>query len=311
MHHHFFPPAILDSFVEMLRGLGQFHFVPVAQGWSPSKAIEAMDRNGVAIAMLSMSNTNYFRAHGAEAARRMARACNDYAAEMRRAHSDRFGHFAALPMPDVKASLREIEYALDVLKADGIGLMTNYGEKWPGDSSFAPVLEELNRRKAIVFFHPVAADCCAGLIPDVPASWTEFPHDTTRAVTSLLFSRTFARLKDICCILPHAGGTIPFLAGRIKDASAALKRLSEVAPRGVDYELKRLYYETAGSLNRPAIAALLKYVPLSQVMFGTDFPYSPIERMGDRLDKVGFGGPARLRAIGRGNAERLIPRLKA
>jgi hypothetical protein len=110
-----------------------------------------------------------------------------------------------------------------VLKADGIGLMTNYGEKWPGDPTYASVFDELNRRKAVVYFHPTVANCCRNLIPNVPPAMIEFPHDTTRAVISLLYSGSLARLRDIRFIFSHAGGTIPMLAGRLPnwDASTA------------------------------------------------------------------------------------------
>src|SRR4051812_6723307 len=146
---------------------------------------------------------------------------HDYAAKMRQEHPGRFGLFASLPLPDVEGSLREIAYALDELRADGIGLLTNYDGKYPGEAAFAPVFDELNRRKAVVYFHPAAAPCCAlhgcnahGGI-GVPAATLDFPFDTTKAVTSLLFGGTFARCRDIRFIFSHAGGTIPFLAERI------------------------------------------------------------------------------------------------
>ena len=121
----------------------------------------------------------------------------------------------ALPMPDVDGSLAEIEYALDVLKADGVGLMTNFGDKWPGDPAYRPVFEELNRRKAVVYFHPVAPTCCAGaLVPGIQESWAEVPFDTGRAVLSLLFSGIFAELTDIKWIFSHSGGTVPVIACR-------------------------------------------------------------------------------------------------
>ena len=115
--------------------------------------------------------------------RRLARGINDMAAKMRSDHPGRYGQFTVIPLPDIEGSLREIEYGYDTLKADGIALMTNYGDRWLGDAAFAPVWEELNRRKAIVYFHPVALNCCGdNFVPGVDASWMEVPYDTGRAV---------------------------------------------------------------------------------------------------------------------------------
>jgi hypothetical protein len=120
--------------------------------------------------------------------------------------------FASLPLPDVEGSLHAIDYALDELKADGIGLLTNYDGKYPGDPLFASMFEELNRRKAMVYFHPTRAPCSAAHGIGIPAATLEFPFDTTKAVTSLLFAGTFARCRDIRFIFSHAGGTVPFLS---------------------------------------------------------------------------------------------------
>jgi predicted TIM-barrel fold metal-dependent hydrolase len=215
-----------------------------------------------------------------------------------------------LPLPDVEGSLREIEYAFDVLKADGVGLMTNFGNRWPGDPLYAPVFNELNRRKAIVYFHPVAAGCCGGeFMPNVPESWVEVPYDTGRAVMSLLTSGTLARLPDIRWIFSHSGGTVPILAERVKALGGFSPSLKKATPNGVDHELKRLYYETANGAHKPNMAALLAYVPASQVMFGTDYPYVTTA---DNLRALRGNGIAEadLLAIERGNAQRLMPRLR-
>src|SRR5207249_506473 len=119
---------------------------------------------------------------GREAAARIARESNEYAKKMEADHKGRFGTFAMLPLPDIDDSLKEIAYAFDTLKVDGVGIMTSYRDKWLGDATFAPVWEELNRRKAVVYTHPTAANCCVNLLPDIRESAIEFGADTTRAI---------------------------------------------------------------------------------------------------------------------------------
>ena len=187
-------------------------------------------------------------------------------------YPSRFGLFAAMPMPAIDATLREIEYAFDTLKSDGIGLFTSYGDKWLGNAAFVPVFEELNRRKALVFTHPTAANCCANLIAEVPPPMVEYGTDTTRAIASLLFTGTAGRFPDIRFIFSHAGGTAPYLTERFIRSERNLKDRAQRFPKGVLYELKKFYYDVALTANPVPLAALLKLVPVSQVLFGTDFP---------------------------------------
>jgi predicted TIM-barrel fold metal-dependent hydrolase len=155
-----------------------------------------MDKNGVAISVLSFPNPA-ISADRAQSARTLARRINEYGAQLVRDYPGRFGLFGTVPLSDTEGSLNEISYAFDVLKADGIALMSSYGDKWPGDPVFAPVLEELNRRKAVVYFHPFMPNCCRDLIPNVPFILAELLHDTTGAITSLLFSGLFTRFREI------------------------------------------------------------------------------------------------------------------
>ena len=302
VHHHFYPPEFSQA-VNDFTG----HKLPMVERWTPEASLEEMDSNNVKTAILSLwSIPGVWMGSDAAGMRRWARLVNDYAAEMQRDHPGRFGLFAALPMPDVEGSLIEIEYALDVLKADGVGLMTNYGDKWPGDPIYRPVFEELNRRKAAVYFHPVAPTCCAGqLLPGIQESWAEVPFDTGRAVLSLLFSGAFRELRDIKWIFSHSGGTVPVIACRTATLSQHSPRVKEVAPDGIDAELTRLHYETANGFHAPNMAALLAYVPISQVMFGTDYPYVSVGANVDGLAKVVSG--ADLTAIQSGNALRMFP----
>jgi predicted TIM-barrel fold metal-dependent hydrolase len=305
IHHHFYPPFLMEAWKQANTRIAG----PVAR-WTLKAALEQMDEGSIATAMLSIPTGLNLKGLSRDDTLRMTRMCNDWAIQTGRDNPGRFGLFGFLPMPDIEGSLKEIEYVLDTLKADGIGLQTSYGDKWLGDPVFKPVLEELNRRKAVVFVHPHGPDCCSRLMSYVPSSFIEYPQDTNRTVMSLLFSGSFARTRDIRWIFCHGGAAVPLLAGRVAALSKfQIRNLKELAPDGIDFELKRLYYETANAAYGPNLAALLKFVPLSQVMFGTDYPY--VRVTDNAADLLGAGlGSAELKAIEAENALRLLPRLK-
>jgi len=268
-----------------------------------------MDKAGVATAITSIT-TPAMRFLDDAGARKLARECNEYSAKLVADSQGRFGMFAAMPMPYVDATLHEIAYSLDTLKADGIGLLTSYGDKWLGDPAFAPVMDELNRRQAVVYTHPTTANCCANLMPDVPESIIEWGTDTTRTIASLVFSGTAARCQDMKVIFSHGGGTMPFLTERFVRLPLINKNLAARVPNGVEHELKRFYYDTAQASHPMALASLTKLVPVSQIVFGTDFPYRTAADHVKGLTAYGFSA-SDLARIDRENAVRLIPRLKA
>ncbi len=301
VHHHVFPP----EFIAVARA--NSISPAVIEQWTLARTLEEMDRNGIQSAVASITQPGVWYGN-VEQGRTLARQCNEYMARLNVDHPGRFGFFASIPQPDIEGSLREIAYALDVLKADGIGLMTSHGDKWPGDPVYAPLFEELNRRKAVVYFHPTGADCCRSLMPNVTPNLIEYPHDTARAITSLLFSGTFVKFRDIRYLFSHAGGTLPVLAGRIAQLATPKDR-AEKMPMGLEYELQRLHFEVGNSANRSAIAALTNLVPMSQIMLGSDYPYVPVGATNDGLNKLGLSAKD-LRAIRRDNALKLLPGLK-
>lgn len=306
VHHHFLPPVFRETMGEAAIGAPAPN--RVAPQWRVDDSLAVMDRYGITTAVVSapplwmpdMSKT-----------RRLTRACNEFSAQMVTNHPSRFGAFAALPLPDVAASLDEIAHSFDVLNADGIGLMTNYGDRYLGDAAFAPVFDELNRRKAVVYVHPTSCSCSRGLFPDQPDSLIEFPHDTTRTVASLLFSGTFTRCPDIRFIFSHAGGTVPYLATRMAILGSIDKGLAQHVPGGVMPILRRLYYDTAISANPISMAALLKLVTPANVLLGTDYPFVPEQGTKSTLAglrEVGFT-ERELRAVEGGNAAGLLSRV--
>ena len=266
VHHHISPPAYNQELIA--RGINE----PPLQRWSVQKSLDDMDKAGVATAVTSITTPGVWFGDS-NAARRLARKCNDYAATLARDRPGRFGVFASLPLPDTEGSLQEIGYAFDALRADGVGLMTSYGDKWLGDPAFDPVMEELNRRKAVVYTHPTLAECCRGILPVVHRAVVEFQTDTSRAIGSVIFTGTAARYPDIKFIWSHGGGTMPFLYERYLRMPQLHPGVQANIPRGVEFELKKFYYDVAQVAHPAALAALARVAPVSQILFGTDFPY--------------------------------------
>jgi len=301
VHHHHTPPPYLAAITAK-------NVPGPVRDWTPDKSLADMDRAGVATAITSIT-TPALRFLDDPGARKLAHECNDYSAKLVADGKGRFGMFAVMPMPHVEATLNEIGYALDTLKADGIALLTSYGDKWLGDPSFTPVWEELNRRRAVVYTHPTTANCCGNLIPDVPESIIEWGTDTTRTIASLVFSGTAARFHDVRVVFSHGGGTLPFLTERFVRLPLINKTLAARVPNGVEAELQRFYYDTAQAAHPYALASLTKLIPVSQIVFGTDFPYRTAIDHVKGLADYGFSA-SDLEAIERDNAVRLVPRLK-
>ncbi len=297
IHHHLFPPDYRTAV-----GPAQAAAFPP---WTPAQSIEAMDRGGVEKVMLSLSLPGVWLGD-IQQARRLARMVNDYGAQMIRDYPGRFGLFAALPLPDIEGSLREIEYAYGTLKADGVGLMTSFGNQWLGDAPFAPVWEELNRRRAIVYTHPLTPACCGSLGYGLGPGAIEWATDTTRTMASLLFSGTAARYPEIRWIFSHGGGTFPFLLSRFVREEQTQKGIGQRLPRGLMYEVRKFYYDTAQANTSGALDALLEMVPSSQVLYGSDYPFRTFEEVTSGLSAYRGFAANDLRAIERDNALRLL-----
>jgi predicted TIM-barrel fold metal-dependent hydrolase len=305
VHHHISPPTWIDAVKK-----AKLDNPPITN-WSVEKSLDDMDKAGIATSIASPTTPQLnFLADDKETAARLARESNEYTKKIMADHPGRFGLFAMLPLPHIDESLKEIAFAFDTLKADGVGVMTSYGDKWLGYPQFAPVWEELNRRKATVYTHPTGASCCVNLVQGIGESTVEFGADTTRTIVSLIFSGTSQRFKDINWIFSHGGGALTSFAERLQVQMVSTPPYKDKFTRAiVDGELTRFYYDTAQISNAVTIGALAKLVPISQIVFGTDFPYRTAADHAKGVE-AHFKGDD-LKKVDRDNALRLLPRLKS
>ncbi|SEB09478.1 amidohydrolase family protein [Variovorax sp. YR216] len=299
-HQHMVPPdyaAWLDRHGVLAGGL------PIPT-WSAEGALDLMESAGIATGILSVSTPGVHLGDHAEA-RSMARAVNEFAADVARRHPGRFGFFATLTLPDVDGALAEAAHALDVLGADGVVLLTNVRGTYLGDASIEPLMEELDRRKAVVFVHP--SELPAPPVPGIPPFAADFLLDTTRAAINMARRGWLDRYPDLKIILSHGGGFIPYAAERI----ARICSPDGDQASGIE-RLRRFYFDTALSSSAYALPSLLAFADPGRISFGSDWPYAPKERslhFARLLD--GFEMPDATRAaINRGNMEKLFPRCR-
>ena len=308
-HHHFWAPEYKKLSMEWDDAHHSRH-APTLVSWTPEVTLAEMDKGGVKTAVLSLASIrDGFWGLDPQAATKMVRICQDYAAKLMSDHPGRFGLLAPLNMLDVDLCLKEAEYALDQLHADGIGVQSSYNNRYPGDPYYKPLWEELNRRKAVVYFHGPVPGCCGGLKvgPGVNPAVEEVTFDMTRAAVSLLANGCLARYRDIKWFFSYGGGTVPMLASRINAFFKNAKDIHEIAPNGVFAELARLHYDTVNVTDAPSWAALTKLVKPTQIVYGTDFPYFANDQL-DNIDKRGLSAHDKALILS-GNAKRLMPRL--
>lgn len=298
-HQHIVPPFYSEWLAAKGISAGG---LPIPQ-WSTEGALDLMESAGVATGILSVSTPGVHLGDDAEA-RSMARQVNEFAAHVVRQYPDRFGFFATLTLPDVEGAIAEARYALDVLKADGVVLLTNVRGAYLGTSEWDPLMEELNQRNAVVFVHP--SDLPGPSVDGIPPFAADFLLDTTRAAIHYAKSGSLERFPGLKIILSHGGGFVPYAAERISRICS---------PDGSNEagitRLRQFYFDTALSSSPYALPSLLAFADHSRITFGSDWPYAPKARslhFAGMLDN--FTLPDQLRsAVHRSNAERLFPRL--
>lgn len=283
VHHHVIPQVYRSAYEAATDGtVGGIPQPP----WSEDAMVSRIEALGVDRAVVSIS-APALQPFTADARVALAAACNDAMADLSSRHGHRVGGFAVLPMPDVAASINEVRRTLDVLQLDGVALLTNYDGIYLGDSIFAPLLEELDRRAAVVHVHPNLPPPMPSARLLLPAPVLEFTFDTTRMVAELILTETLQKYSRLKLVLSHLGGTLPWMAWRLSmldDFPSASGGKREP----VRDQLRRLYYDVALSAGPATLRLAQDVVGADRLLYGSDFPFAPgtfIERNTANVDR--------------------------
>jgi predicted TIM-barrel fold metal-dependent hydrolase len=307
-HQHVTPDAYRAALESIgLKGSGE-------RPWpesSPATLLAAMDRTGLAAAIVSVASPGAYFGDIAFT-RRLVQAVNDDLAGVVAAHPRRFAAVGLVSLPDVDAALRDVAYALDTLKLDGILLLTHTGDRYLGHLDDAPLYAELHRRKAVVVVHPKRPATTGWAQFSFPDGYSELAFETYRAIANLHWNGMLARFPNIRWLMPHAGGVTPFLAFRFSGMDD-IPAVRERSPGGVAASLKGFYYDIAQATHPAPLAALMAVADPARVLFGTDFPFARndgvIEQSIAAVEAFDGFDAALRRKVARDNALALFPRL--
>ncbi|RKK94631.1 hypothetical protein BFJ68_g15124 [Fusarium oxysporum] len=319
-HSHFVPPFWREESIKY--GFGMPDGMPAIPQWTEEAHLAMMRQANITKSILSITSPGTHLVPGDDAlARNITRRCNEFAADLKRRHPDKFGFWASLPLPDVEGSLAEIEYALGTLNADGVAVLTNAHGVYLGDKILDPIFEALNNRNATMFIHPTSPCLRRGNVIETAAPLTQYPNpmfefffDTARAVVNMFVSGTIDKSPNVTIILSHAGGAVPPLVARFTQFATSILGLPvQISIQSVKKAFQTQFsFDLAGFVFPDQIQGLLPYVDASRILYGSDYPYTPeagvlglAEVMNQELPRV-FKRRSSQKAIYNGNTMKLI-----
>jgi 6-methylsalicylate decarboxylase len=323
VHHHVLVPEYEQALIRS--GAGD-PSRPFRRHDGPAVTCEKMAELGIAAAVvnpLSVAGVH----HGDDAnARYLTRSVNEALARFSAGAPDRLGFFATLPMPDMDGALREMEHALDTLRADGVILLSHQNGVYVGDPRGEPLYAEMDRRGVICFVHPTIPPYLpGGLDLRLWPAYLEYAFDTTRVAGNLIYHEYMRRFPRIKWLLAHAGGAFPYLSMRLRlmeeleiggrkppfPSVGAGKPFDERVPEGVTPYLDKFYYDVALAGADAPMAALTALAPQDHIFYGSDWPFVlrsfVVEQQENLLRMPHFSGN-RFAAMERDNALGLFKR---
>jgi len=280
-----------------------------ARNWDLDLRIRSMNRQGVAVQALSLTAPMVYWADGATAAR-LSAAFNDAASAAHVAHPDRFVGCAMLPMQDQVRALAELERAAKLPGMKGVYMGTNIGGRELSDPAFFSIFERAAALHLPVLLHPLRVVGAERLAPFYLGNFLGNPFDTAIAAAHLVFGGVLDRLPKLEVCLPHAGGALPYLHGRLRHGQRMRPETKGRAKKPFSAYLRRFSYDII-SHDAGALRYLVDTVGADRVMLGTDFcfdmgyerPLSIIQAKATGLsrkdqDRVVRGNAARMLHLG-------------
>jgi aminocarboxymuconate-semialdehyde decarboxylase len=266
--------------------------------------LRAMDAQGVTVHALSLMPPMVYWADNALGLR-LARLVNDAMAEATRVHPDRLVVLATLPMQDPEAAVSEVNRAVTQLGCRGIYLGTNVRGKELTDPSFLPVFERIHALGAPIFLHPLNVIGAQRLAHYHLHNLLGNPFDTAVAAANLIFSGLLDRFPKLDICLPHAGGALPYLIGRLNHGWKVRQECRGLKKPPLNY-LRRFTYDTISHAPE-SLHYLIKLVGADRVMIGSDYCFDMgYERPVEVITRLrGLTRGERTKILG-GNAARLL-----
>ena len=264
VHSHIITPEYVSSLIEEHRLTDEGFPLPE---YDVTNHLKWMNEAGVQTSVLTLAAPQPTSAD-------VVRQTNETAARIKKEHPGRFLFCAALPLPDVNAAIREVIYALDTLKADGIKLATNVGGQYLGAPELDTLFSVLNERKAVIILHPHRPEPVnPQVMHQTPLAMQEYLSETTRAVSNMISRNVLARYHDIKVIVPHCGAYLPLAIPRMKSLTPVMQKNNLLGD--IDYEpnLAALYYDLAGAHSPEVIRMMLTITTPDHLLYGSDYPY--------------------------------------
>jgi len=272
---------------------------------SVEERLLAMDEAGVQTQVLSIPAPSVYRLPP-DVRLEVTQESNDALAATAKDVPGRFKVFATLPLPNIQATLEEIDRVFRLEHMVGVIVCSTIDGRSLDDPLFSPVWAELSRRQAIVFVHPTTAACTDGIREYALALAIDFLSETTLAVARLVYSGVLESADGVKWIFAHLGGTVPFLIHRFDNYYRQFPECRERIERAPSTILQSVYFDTV-TTHIPALQCALATFGAKQLVFGTDYPHVPggLEAFVRTLQGVDMSDTDRL-SIASGNAKALL-----